>query len=279
MLASDDAYRPPGRYAASLMRAHFPEDGFLALGRAAELWLEQTDHPAWEWLNSRGGGAYRLTWNLLGDVLHAAGGVEYSAGRVLWLLDEGERWFASHHERHPEVGKFRQDVPHHVALPPALAWEYANLLTWLRTVEERIERRGRGRGPKLGLLPAIAEPELRVAVAGLRSAFQVQVGGERELANYALHAATIPQGTPSGRLNEDGTLTMAIPDPADEPIYIFDQFTYEQGRDLRTFTCQALGATESLIDRLFDAFQAANDRVRARRGGRVGAGEAESPTA
>jgi len=168
-------------------------------------------------------------------------------------------------------------VPYSVGLPPALGWEYPNLLAWLRTVEERVDRRGRAGGSRLGLLPQIAEPQLRTAVAGLLAEYRKRVGGERELANYALHAARIPQGTPMGLLNEDGTLTMAIPDPATKAIYTFDQFTYERGRDLRTFTSEALNATEVLVDGLLDAFQAANDRIRARRGNRPGS-EADSAT-
>lgn len=261
----EDAYKPPERYSAWFRRAHFPQDGFLPLGRVEELWKDQSGHPAWQWLTDRDGGSYRLTWNLLDDVLHAAGGVEHSADRVLWYLDAGERWFAQQQEEHPEVVRVTSGVPYDVGLPSALAWEYSNLLTWLRTVEERIERRGRGPGTKLGLLPQIAEADLRTVVEELLKTFQARVGGERELANYALHAAKLPHDSPKGRLNEDGTLTMAIPDPATEPIHIFDQFTYDRKRDLRTFAIEALDATEKLIAGLLDAFQAANDRVRSRR--------------
>ena len=70
---------------------------------------------------------------------------------------------------------------------------------------------------------------------------------------------------------------MAIPDPASEPIYISDQFTYDEGRDLRTFASEALDATEALVEGLLDEFQAANDRVRLRREGGLG-GEADAPT-
>ena len=62
-------------------------------------------------------------------------------------------------------------------------------------------------------------------------------------------------GTLSGLVNSDGTLTVRIPDSSNAPIYIPDQFTYKQGRDLRTFTVEALTATEALIDGLLDAFR------------------------
>ena len=75
----------------------------------------------------------------------------------------------------------------------------------------------------------------------------------------------LSQGTLSGLVNSDGTLTVRIPDRSSAPIYIPDQFTYKEGRDLRAFTREALSATEALIDGLLDAFQEANDLIRALR--------------
>ncbi|MBV8991118.1 MAG: hypothetical protein JO372_21390, partial [Solirubrobacterales bacterium] len=45
----------------------------------------------------------------------------------------------------------------------------------------------------------------------------------------------------------------------------FDQFTFNENRDLTTFTEEALDATEAFIDGLLDAFQDATDRVRSSR--------------
>ena len=47
---------------------------------------------------------------------------------------------------------------------------------------------------------------------------------------------------------------------------VFDQFTYDEGGDLRSFTAEALAATEELIDGLLDAFARAHERVRIARG-------------
>jgi hypothetical protein len=55
------------------------------------------------------------------------------------------------------------------------------------------------------------------------------------------------------------------------PAYVFDLFTYEKGRDLRTFAIEALAATEQLIDGLLDEFARAHERIRAT-GGEVSPG-------
>jgi hypothetical protein len=259
-------------YARWQYRMNFPSDGWLPLGIAGELWSEQLNHPACAWLDARESpvepeAEFQLTRTLLQDVLHAAGGVEHEVVRVLDAIDATQRWFdeavASDPGWRPEMAA-RMYVP----LESSLAWDYANLLTWLRTVEERIERRGRRRASlKLGLLPALADATVRDDVARLLRAFKQAVGGERELTNYALHASQIPSpGTPSGRLTEDGLLFFPIPDPSNEPIYIFNQFTYAEGRDLRSFATVVLEATETLVEGILTSFEHANSRLRAARG-------------
>jgi hypothetical protein len=199
--------------------------------------------------------------------LHAGGGVEYHAGRVLAALDQSQREYAELVERQPEFA-WRPDVQRqHVTIKESLAWEYPNLLTWLRGVEERIDRRVPGSHVRVGLLPALGDEELREDVAALLEAFKDRVGDERRLANYGLHVAKVPDpNTPSGLLQEDGTILVPIPDPPEEPVYVFDQFTYGEERDMRSFTIEALAATEELMDGLLAAFERANERVRIARG-------------
>lgn len=237
----------------------------------AELWSEQPDHPARaslarlaKKLGYETPMAYTLSRTLLRDVLHAAGGVEYHAYRVIAALDESQHEYAALVKKHPEFA-WRADLEgQHVQIKESLAWEYANLLIWLRGVVERIDRPVLNRSKvRLGLLPAIAEVELREDVERLLQAFKCRVGDERKLANYGLHAAKVPDpSTPSGLLQEGGTILVPIPDPPGEQVYVFDQFAYDEGRDLRSFTAEALAATVELIDGLIDAFVRARERLK-----------------
>jgi hypothetical protein len=250
------------------------DGGGVPLGFYAELWNEQPDHPARpalerlaKVLGYERPAPYWLSESLLRDVLHAAGGVEYHALRVIAALDESQHQYNAYIEKYPEAAWRRDVEAQHFSVTEGLSWEYPNLLTWLRTVTERIVRETRGK--RVGLLPAIADEELRADVELLLQGFKDRVGDERQLANYGLHAAKLPDpGTPQGVVQENNTLLVRIPDPTDEPIYVFDQFTYDQGRDLRSFTTYGVAATVELIDGLIDAFARANERVKTARGGR-----------
>jgi hypothetical protein len=105
---------------------------------------------------------YWLSESLLRDVLHAAGGVEYHALRVIAALDESQHQYNAYIEKYPEAAWRRDVEAQHFSVTEGLSWEYPNLLTWLRTVTERIVRKTRGK--RVGLLPAIADEELRADV-------------------------------------------------------------------------------------------------------------------
>jgi hypothetical protein len=247
------------------------DGGGPSLGLYGELWRDPLEHPAREQLErlaERSGVAdvssrYFLTRTLLRDVLHAAGGVEYHAERVLAALDHTQRQQDKLAEKDPTYG-WRPGIEElRVSINESLAWDYPDLLTWLRTVEERICRRVPRSDLRIGLLPAIGDPELRADVERLLRAFKDRVGDERQLANYGLHAAKLPDpSSPSALLQEDGTIFVPVPDPPEEPVYVFDLFTYEKDRDLRSFAIEALAATEQLIAGLLDAFARAHERIR-----------------
>lgn len=247
----------------------------VPLGFYGELWADQQHHPAREGLQrlaTRLGhdefSPYYLTRTLLHDLLHAACGVELHVERVVSALDESQRDQDVRAKERPELYAWQPGIEsQHAPIKESLAWDYPNLLTWVRTVEERVDRRVPGASVRIGLLPAIGEPELRSDVEHLLAAFKDRVGDERRLTNYGLHAAKLPDpSTPSGVLQEDGTIFVPIPDPPAEPVYLFDLFTYHQGRDLRSFATEALDATEEFIDGVLDAFAGANERIKRTRG-------------
>jgi hypothetical protein len=86
------------------------------------------------------------------------------------------------------------------------------------------------------------------------------------LASYGLHAAQLSDpSTTTAALQPDGTLVVPIPDPPAEPVYVFEQFTYELRRDLGTFALEAVNATDEFMSALLDAFEGASARVAAAR--------------
>jgi hypothetical protein len=263
------------------------------------------DHPAREALKRLAGAGqyddsgidYRVWWTLLHDLLHAAGGVELHAVRVLAALDRSQERYDALVAERPEFA-YQPGAEQHHAIGESLAWDYSNLLTWLRAVEERVERASTDASPalplspmdralvwlgrkrpglqcrprpvrsRIGLIPAIAEEALKSEVTAAFGVFKHRVGDERRLANYGLHAAKVPDpNTPYGKVMPDGTLVVPIPDPPEEPVHVFDQFSYAQGRDLRTFAEVALEATDEFTNAVLDAFDRANARAAAARAG------------
>jgi hypothetical protein len=127
-----------------------------------ELWAAQPNHPARAPLERLAAKAGRdhdidhcLVRTLLGDLVHAAGGVEYHAGRVLAELDRSQSTYDAYITQYPDLARRPEAWRRAVATEESLAWDYPNLLTWLRSVEERIERGVPGRPVWVGLLPAI----------------------------------------------------------------------------------------------------------------------------
>jgi hypothetical protein len=271
-----------------------------------ELWAEQPDHPGRKPVGRLGDKLDRevdvdfvLVRTLLADVVHAAGGVEYHAARVLSALDRSQRDY----DHGVADDTHRPDGQHtYVPLEESLAWDYANLLVWLRTVEERMDRlsirfdpapklsrfenelvwllrrrqpdlvwRRRPARARVGLLPAVGDAQLRAEAEQLLASFKDRVGDERTLASYGPHAAQLlTPGTPNAALRPNGTLVVPVPDPPAEPIYVLDQFTYDQRRDLATFAITAVNAADEFMTALLDAFEQATTRVAAARAGSTG---------
>jgi hypothetical protein len=63
-------------------------------------------------------------------------------------------------------------------------------------------------------------------------------------------------GTPTARVSRRGVVRLAIPDPIRDPVYIFDQLTWDRNRDLASFVKRAVGQTARLADGVLDAFSA-----------------------
>jgi hypothetical protein len=136
-----------------------------------ELWGDLSEHPAVPRLQAlaRTHGrpvdeseiAYRITRSFMLDVIHAAGGIEYTVEKLLAALNAVQQWSNEHALPSPdmpelEVSPERWDV----------SFEVSNLVVWARTLVERLESKTRKRGieVKIGLLPALADGDLKDGV-------------------------------------------------------------------------------------------------------------------
>jgi hypothetical protein len=254
-----------------LYRTWLRRQPILSAASREALWLDRPDHPDQVTLDRlrreadtsgpRAASTFSPTARLLDSVLQAGAGVEFTVGRIAVALEQAER--------SPVVaGEFPRSVGEHpviVGVPESIYFDYPVLLTWLRAVAERINRRGRrGADPRSGLLTWIGDLQLREDVERAFDAFRAVVGDERTLANHALHAAGLPPlMTWAAVPQPDRTIRLSIPDSTTESIDVFEQLTFEQGRDLRTFMSEALAATNELMNAIIDAFERAAARIAA----------------
>ena len=262
-------------------RAVFGEGAPDSRGFYREHWRPVQEDAAYAELTARYGEDRAATEvailrsHLLREVVYAACGFVYTLDKLEHLVGEVQEWVEEHVARpgaddpEPEFGR---GVGH-----PNLVYasfEFMNLLGWLRTIDERLDRATQRPGERLraGLVPALAEDRaLRPRVEELVCDFRARAL-ERKLANYVLHAEAVPGPWGGGNLARDNTLSISIPDRAEHRIGTRHALTYTDGRDALAVAREASQAVEALIDGLIDAFiddgQAIAAERAAERGGR-----------
>jgi hypothetical protein len=204
---------------------------------------------------------YHIVRNLLNNVIHAAGAIEYTVEKIEQGLDADQAWIDEHGKNwDPPEG-----VPASVAGPhrDEVQFEFSNLLFWMKALQERLKTRLKDDGDvwqEVGLLPALApDGPASVRVKELYGSLN-QIFAEREFANFATHAAAIPYPfSPSDYV--DGQVTFRIPDRPDRRVYLWDEFTFDDRRDLRTFAQGVLRDVERFMDSLLGAFEQANQDI------------------
>lgn len=259
-----------------LRRSMEPVDG-MQIGDPLELWRVVPKHPANDWLRKK---AMQLGRNVtdsdltyyssrthLFDVLYAGGAIEYTVARIDAIRDAVQA-YAEEHGIKAQAEDVRMrlrtaDVDH-------AYWEYANLLTWMRTLLDRMRSRDPQSRATLGLIPALSEQTpLRRAVETVfdRLTRDPLFEGEVHLTNYGLHLHALPGGgTPLARVTTDGCVRLLIPDKPGERVYLFDQFTYEEDRELVSFAHAVLDRVESFVNELLIAFaEGTRDAIARRR--------------
>jgi hypothetical protein len=204
--------------------------------------------------------ALRLANFLLSDVLVAAGGVEGAVGRLRQTATElrrvADRWGV----------RGTVDLPHHGLSDFAsidAAYSFADFLSWVRALDERLDRRAFEGGVRRrqGLLPALRPKRLGQRVQHLVDEFRAGPGGDcRDLANFTLHASLVRNPLSGAEVDQAGEIRLPIPDTPTHPVYHWDQLTWTDGRDGFAFAEQVWQAVLKLMDDLLEAFEKAVPR-------------------
>jgi len=208
-------------------RVCFPAQAKAALGFGTEYWLSDPEHyEGWEQLRDRLKSLARrptrrdlaceLASHLLDDVIVSAGGIENSISRLRAHVVVLQA-YAMDHKLHA-----RDDVPHGLAHEASTsAWyAFSDMLTWSRTLVERMERpAGDRRLPKQGLVPALKPKRLKKRCE--RLLFELRagpVGQARLLVNFILHSGLVRHPFSGVELAPGGAIRLPIPDVPTDPV-------------------------------------------------------------
>jgi hypothetical protein len=243
-----------------LRRSIEPVDG-MPLGAPLELWRVVPKHPANDWLRDKAkqlGRNYsdsNLTYDTsrshLLDVLYAGAAIEYTVGRIDAICSAVQAY-----AEEQEVKAQAEDVPMGLRTTEVdeAYWEYANLLTWMRTLLDRMRSTDPHSRVTLGLIPAPSEhTPFRRSVETVfdRLTRDSLIEDEVHLTNYGLHLHSLPGGgTPVARVTTGGRVCLLIPDKPGQRVYVFDQFTYDDERELVPFAHAVLDRVERFVDEL-----------------------------
>jgi hypothetical protein len=246
-----------------------------------ELWRDPREEPDLLALAERDGeekafsaaGVHLFRMYLLREVLTAASGLLYTLAKIETIFAElqavvnerVEPWQTAG-ERHAldENTEFKYAVTH--PLVADATFEFVNFLSWLRALDERLDRpHGRDRTPRVGLLPALSDrpPQSRINV--LVTDFRNKAL-ERKLANYVLHAGIVPDPTGGAAVSHENRVGLPIPDRPRERVTTHWHLTYEEERDALPLARDAARAVESLVDGLLAALEEEARAVEVERG-------------
>jgi hypothetical protein len=232
------------------------------LGFYAEHWRPPEEDPHYPALAERYGAnaaseVGMLREHSLREVVYAACGFAYTLDKLEALLDEVQVWVEEEVER-PAPDEPEPEYGRGVGHPKLMyaSFEFMNLLSWLRTIDERLDRGYANPGDKsrAGLLPSLSqERPLRARVEELVATFREQAL-ERRLANYVLHAEALPAPLSGAKLTPDHKVKISIPDRPGERIGSRHDLTYEEGRDALSVAREADQAVEALVNGLIEGF-------------------------
>jgi hypothetical protein len=250
-------------------RARFPDHANAALGFGVEYWCSDPRHyEGWEQLRdrlkslgrsaSKNDLAYELASHLLDDVIMAAGGIENSFLRLQSHVATLQA-YATEHKLEAKSG-MPYGLSHEAATS---AWyAFSDMLTWSRTLTERMERpAGDRRLPKQGLVPALKPKRLKKRCENLLLELRAgPVGQARSLANFLLHSGLVRHPFSGVELDPNGGIRLPIPDVPAKPVSHWYLLRWDKERDGLLVAEELWKATQSFIDQLIGAFEKAVPR-------------------
>jgi hypothetical protein len=188
---------------------------------------------------------------LIQDVLHAAGAVEYTVRRI----ENGAVSITKFADEHEVVARAATDCVGLVYEEVDTVYiEYANLLNWLRTLRDRMRSKDPKSGATLGLIPALnPDSPLYDEVNAVYDRFTRDpvIKDEELLANYGLHLHALPRSDSNiAYIARDGRLSLRIPDKPKQRVYLTDEFTWDDQRELVPFARDVLGRVAVFVDGL-----------------------------
>lgn len=201
--------------------------------------------------------ALDLAGFLLSDVLVAAGGVERAVG----LLRETKAQLtllAAQHGVRAMPGCPHPGLSDTSSIDAAYA--FADFLSWVRALDERLDRRVYERGVKSrqGLLPALRPKRLSKNVRLAVEAFRAGPGGScRDLANFTLHTSLVRNPRSGVVVDESGEIALPIPDTPTSSVYHWYLLTWSDQRDGFAFAEQVWLEIQRLVDDILEAFEKA----------------------
>lgn len=196
-----------------------------------------------------------LASHLLSDVLVAAGGVESAMGRMDAAVAELEAYAKKYGLQ------AAQSLPCGLSHPAAVQLWYAftDVVSWSRTLVERLDRRPENRKlNRQGLIPALRPQSLKDDCQKLLDRLQSgPVGSSRVLANFMLHTALAANPFSGVKINSDGCISLPVPDTMGHMVTHWYAFTWNQERDGLLVADEIWEAIQGFIDDLISAFEAA----------------------
>jgi hypothetical protein len=256
-------------------RIHFSKVSKVSLGAGYETWIldperyEGSDalRVTLKGLNrpyTKRDLAYELVDRLLDEVLAAAVGVEQSIVALRSAVAEAQDW-ADQLSNRPTPG-----VPHNIGhLSIVKAWyDFANLLSWARVLEERLDRRpakaklqSGASLPNQGIVNAVKPVRLKNRLDRLLGEFRAgPVGEARLLANFTLHSALVRNPNSGAQLDSTGKVVMPIPDKPITPIVHWKTLTWRDKRDALIFAEELWTSVNDFMEHLIEAFEKATPK-------------------
>jgi hypothetical protein len=272
------------------VRRTFPLPGSTGVKIAQAPWKDAEDlagHSDWVKLAAERGRSdanihYHMVHGLVDEIFVAAGGIE----REIRALKTAQAFAEAYAAVIPDPVPRPELRPMGVAPTGAAidaAYATMNALTWIRTVQERVQRDDPGdtgpwwlrwlRRSKLGRRFGLSQPTA-TQEAGLLASLKggepkATIGTEfkrllpklrdaRKFDNYVLHGGAVHGGgTPVFRMLPDRTVYFPFPDdPNTKRFFTWEQFTYEKERDALSYIEDQFDAIGTFIDSMLDAFDA-----------------------